>query len=76
MMITDLKINGIKTPIGFDFDKVIVSWKVSETLSKTSINTCIEVSMEESFQDIIYQIEDKDLLSNGSTLSIDRKSVV
>ena len=70
MMITDLKINGIKTPIGFDFDKVIVSWKVSETLSKTSINTCIEVSMEESFQDIIYQIEDKDLLSNGTTLSI------
>lgn len=44
MKIAELKINGIKNPIGFSYDKIFCSWKVTDTGAKKQKNACIEVA--------------------------------
>ncbi len=70
MKITNLKINGITNPVGFDYKRVKCSWKVEDTNDKKQEDVKITVALDENFSDIIGSIEGKDLPSIGSLINV------
>lgn len=70
MRITNTRINGIKNPIGYTCDGVSCSWKVCETASKKAVNTALEVSLSESFEELLYKKEGAGLEQAGEILPI------
>lgn len=73
MQIQDLKINGVKNPVGFCLEEIICSWKVTDTKSKKQKNARIEVSGDETFSEILYTKEGADLRQQGEKLAVDLK---
>lgn len=73
MRITNIKVNGIKNPIGYAFDVVSLSYRVEETIGKKLINSKVEVSLTEKFDELVYQIEGDDLDQSGIVLGFDKK---
>lgn len=73
MRITNVRINGIKNPVGFDFETVCLSWKVRESKGKKQENAKAEVSLDANFNEILYSIEGKDLNSAAVKLDFERK---
>jgi alpha-L-rhamnosidase len=71
MKVTDLRINGIKNPIGFSYDILKCSWKVIDTNAKKQKRAKIEVSTNESFENVLYSKEGATLDSIGEEISID-----
>lgn len=61
MKITGMKINGICNPIGFLYEKLLCSWKVTETFAKKQKFSCIEISKMPDFKEIIYKKEGREL---------------
>ena len=41
MIIYDLKVNGIKQPMGYNFERVRVSWKVKDFTDKYQANATV-----------------------------------
>ena len=68
MKITDVKLNGIKNPVGFACGQLSCSWTVCETESRVQENAVIEVSLKEDFSEIFYKKEGKELNQAGETL--------
>lgn len=73
MKITDVKINGLKNPMGYELSHPRVSWKVWESEGKHQVSARIEVSADEAFTDIFYVKEGEDLSSFGEELEIGLK---
>ena len=73
MKIAELKINGIKNPIGFSYDKIFCSWKVTDTGAKKQKNACIEVADTPDFSNTICRAEGAHLASNETELQIPLK---
>ena len=73
MKITDVKINGLKNPMGYELSHLRVSWKVWESEGKHQVSARIEVSADEAFTDIFYVKEGEDLSSFGEELEIGLK---
>ena len=73
MKIQEVKINGIANPIGFSLEKVICSWKVTDTKSQKQKGAKIEVSLDEDFKQIICRKEGEDLKQRGEKLILDLK---
>ena len=73
MKISDIKVNGIKKPIGYAFDTVSVSYRVTETSGKTLVFSKVEVSISDTFDEILYQREGTDLEQTGIVLDFERK---
>ena len=71
MKITDLKINGIKNPVGFAFEKVKCSWQVENFTDKYQKNVKIEVALDEGFTNLCCSKEGENLSSLGEVLKID-----
>ena len=71
MQIQDMKMNGVKNPVGFYLDNVICSWKVTDTKSRKQANAKIEVSTDEGFGKILYTKEGAELKQqyNNFTMS-------
>jgi alpha-L-rhamnosidase len=65
MKIEKVKINGIKNPVGFFYNQVKCSWTVEEFTSTIQKHVKIEVSLDESLENIVYIKEGKDLSSIG-----------
>ena len=55
MKISNIKINGLRNPIGYNFDKTSLSFKVTEAKGSKLISSKIEVSTSESFDNIILE---------------------
>ena len=70
MEITDLKINGIREPLGFELPYVTVSWKVRDTDSKRAAKAALLVAADEEFADILFKKEGADLRSVGEELAL------
>ncbi|NHC43201.1 family 78 glycoside hydrolase catalytic domain [Bacillus sp. MM2020_1] len=70
MKITDLRINGIKNPLGFSYDLLKCSWKVTGTNSRRQKRAKIEISKNVSFKDILYVKESETLDSTGEQIEI------
>lgn len=49
MRITNLRINGIRNPIGYAFEQVSLSYLVTETAGKALAFSRVEVSLTEDF---------------------------
>lgn len=59
MRITNVRINGIKNSVGFDFETVCLSWKVRESKGKKQENARAEVSLDKNFEEILYSVEEE-----------------
>ena len=70
MRITDVKINGIKNPLGFCYDYLNCSWRVTETASKKPAAAAVEVSASPDFGEILYRKEGADLRWQGEKLDL------
>ena len=70
MTIYDLKINGIREPLGFELPYVTLSWKVRGTESKRAVKACLSIAADARFGDILYKKEGADLLSVGETAEL------
>lgn len=73
MQITDVKINGMRNPIGYEYKNPRISWKVRETEAKHQTGARIEAAEDGEFQDIFYVKEGKDLSSLGELLEFELK---
>ncbi len=70
MRISHLKINGIENPIGFAFNKVLCSWKVSDTEAQMQVWARIEISLEKGFEDLAAVKEGSNLKSNETQIQV------
>ena len=73
MKITDVRINGMKNPVGYDYKNPRVSWKVRDTQAKDQTAVRIETASDAAFKDVFYVKEGKDLSSLGEILEIELK---
>lgn len=71
MKVTDVRINGIKNPVGFSYDLLKCSWKVTGTNSRRQKRAKIEISNNENFKDLLYVKESEFLDSTGEQICID-----
>lgn len=70
MKVTALRINGMENPVGFSYDKVLCSWKITESTGKTQKNACVKVSDSSNFSNILLEIEGEDLNSAETELDV------
>lgn len=73
MKVIDVKINGIKNPVGFSYPIVKCSWKVTEAQSKRQTNVKIVVAEDMAFTNVVYEKEGHDLQSIGELLELSLK---
>ena len=69
MLIYDVKINGMRNPLGYRFGEPVCSWKVKDAKGKRQERVRIEVSADESFLHPVYEKEGKDLNSLAEPLA-------
>lgn len=70
MKIYDIKVNGVKDPIGFLYESLCVSWKVTDTDSTSQKNARIEVAADRDFNQILTVKEGENLNSSGEQLEV------
>lgn len=70
MKVTNLKINGVEHPMGFACEKLLASWKVTDTQAKKQTNARIEVSLKGDFSDIV-SIKEGNLASYETELEVE-----
>ena len=70
MTIYDLKINGLREPMGFELPWLSVSWKVKDTVSKRAAKARLSVAADAAFEKILARKEGADLRSTGETLEV------
>lgn len=71
MKITDVRINGMKNPIGFLMRNIRVAWKVRDTEAEHQKWAAIEVAEDETFSSLVWEKEGKDLNSAAELIEID-----
>lgn len=74
MRIKNVRINGMENPTGFDFGTVCISWKVREASGKEQQNVKIEVSLTESFEEVLCVKEGKELNSAAEKLDFQQNA--
>ncbi len=70
MEIYDLKINGIREPLGFELPYLSASWKARDTASKQAAKAALTVAADADFTDILLKKEGAALSSAATELSI------
>ncbi len=70
MKITDIRINGIRNPIGFEFPGVTISWKVRDTASRGPVRQAVRVAGDPAFRQILWEKEGKALRAAGEEAEI------
>lgn len=71
MKITDIKINGIKNPLGYLFPSIRISWKITDTKAKEIMYSEISVAKDASFSEILYKKSGKNFNSAAELLDIE-----
>ena len=69
MKIEEVRINGIKNPIGFRMDGVSVSWRVRDSLGKKAVHTKIEI-IEEASGKTVSEKEGEALFQGGEQMDV------
>lgn len=54
MLVTDLKVNHLKNPLGFQMETPRVSWVVRDTESTHATGVRVEVAETETFQSLLF----------------------
>ena len=65
MKITDIRINGIREPMGFDLPRLSLSWKVLESRSRKAAETKITVAGDPAFAEVLFEQSGTSLPSFG-----------
>lgn len=73
MKISDVKINGMKNPVGYLMERISCSWKVTETKAKEQKNVIIEISQDENFETICFEKEGALLSQTGEVIDLSLK---
>lgn len=73
MKITDLKINGITTPVGYYMENITISWCITDTISQYAAEKLVEVSSQEDFSEILYSVSGEAVDSGGTILPLELK---
>ena len=68
MKIENVKISGIKNPVGYAMETPVVSWCVTECLGGYQTSVRIDVSPDEDFSEIIFTKSGSDLPCSGTKL--------
>ena len=71
MKTEDLKINGIREPLGYLFDTLSFSWEVTESNGKKLTWASVDVSSDEKFEKILFHTEGEGLNCAGTPLSLE-----
>ena len=71
MKITDIRVNGIREPLGFSLPHMSVSWKVTETASRQPVRERLCVAADPAFSQILFETEGGKLQSNGEPVSLE-----
>lgn len=71
MKIYDVKINGMKNPVGYIFDILTCSWKIKDVRGKHQKYVRIEVGNDAKFSDVLYIKEGEQLDSLSETLNME-----
>ena len=66
MIISDLKVNHLKNPLGFHLKSPHVSWVVRDTESTHAIGARVEVAETEAFHTLLF---DSGIQENADSLS-------
>lgn len=70
MKVRKIRINGMKNPVGYEFDSIRLSWIVCDTKAEKAVWTEITAAKDAAFQEIVYQKEGEDLNSACEVLEI------
>lgn len=70
MKVTNVRINGIKNPLGYVMEGLTCSWQVYDTADKKQANAVIEVSSREDFSEILYKKEGEGLSQSGEQIEL------
>ena len=73
MIIYDLKVNGIKQPMGYNFERVRVSWKVKDFTDKYQANATVIISDNSDFSNILFEATGEDVDASGVNVYISLK---
>ena len=68
MIITDLRIDGIREPLGFELPHLSLSWKVQDTVSVRSVHEKVTVAADPAFSAVLYEREAEKLCAFGEPL--------
>lgn len=74
MKISDVKINGIKNPIGYEFERIVVSWLVMESNGKNSVFSKVEISKNINFTEIVKKVEGNQLSSAATDVTFETEA--
>lgn len=70
MKITDLRVNGIREPMGFSLPRITVSWKVTDTASKRPVRGKLTAAADPEFTNVMYEKEAECLCSAGEPVPV------
>ena len=73
MKLTRLKINGMETPLGANYDVLNVSWNVEYATGTRAENVKVEVARDELFEESLFTAEDAELSCAGTPLKLELK---
>lgn len=73
MRVYNLRINGIKNPLGYQYEGIACSWKVDQSKSKVLSKAKIEVAGDLEFTDILLTLEEERLDNRETCLDLELK---
>jgi len=69
--VTDLKINGMRNPVGFDFSRIKCSWKVADAQGKYQKNAVISVATDPEMTRLVFRKSGERLSSIGELVEVE-----
>ncbi len=70
MKITELRVNGIREPLGFSLPHLSISWKTVETASKQPVRERLTVAADPDFKVVLVQKDQERLRSIGEAVEL------
>ena len=70
MIISEIKINGIHQPLGFELPYLTVSWKVQDTSSVQPVRESVAVAADPDFSQILFQKEGEALSRHAQSVEL------
>ena len=70
MKITELRVNGIREPLGFSLPHLSISWKTVETASKQPVRERLTVAADPDFREVLVQKDQERLRSIGEAVEL------
>ena len=71
MKITDIRINGIREPLGFHLPHLSISFKVTESESGRPVRETLKVAADPEFTQVLFEKEAERLDSAGERIALD-----